>query len=123
MQMELDLAEIRDICDLYQTPDIFNMDETALNYKASLDSSLSSEVVPGGKLKKERKTICFCCNADGTQKMDPWFIGTASANKKAWMTGQLLREYLRWFNLQMTGRKGVVTSRWLFISPRWGRSP
>jgi hypothetical protein len=59
MQMELDLAEIRDICDLYQTPDIFNMDETALNYKASPDSSLSSEVVPGGTLKKERKTIYF----------------------------------------------------------------
>ena len=29
------------------------------------------------------------------------------------MTGQLFREYLRWFNLQMTGRKGVVASRWL----------
>jgi hypothetical protein len=100
---------IRDICDLYQTPDIFNMDETALNYKASPDSSLSSEVIPGDKLKKERITINFCCNADGTQKMDPWFIGTAQnprsfgtgknhievhnlglvwrANKKAWMTG------------------------------------
>jgi hypothetical protein len=32
MQMELDLAEIRDICDPYEMPDIFNMDETALNY-------------------------------------------------------------------------------------------
>jgi hypothetical protein len=50
--MELNLAEIRDICDLYQTPDIFNMDETALNYKASLNSSLSSKAIPGGKLKK-----------------------------------------------------------------------
>ena len=130
MQMELDLAEIRDICDLYQTPDIFNMDETALNYRASPDSSLSSEAVPGGKPMKERITINFCCNADGTQKMDPWFIGTAQnprsfgtgknhievhnlglvwrANKKAWMTGQLFREYLRWFNLQMTGRKVLL---------------
>ena len=52
MQMELDLAEIRDICDLYQMPDIFNMDETALNYRASPDSSLSSEVVPGGQIEE-----------------------------------------------------------------------
>jgi hypothetical protein len=72
MQMELDLAEIRDICDLYQTPDIFNMDETALNYKASLDSSLSSEVVPGGKLKKERKTICFCVTPMALKR---WILG------------------------------------------------
>src|SRR6266480_3553780 len=66
MQMELDLAEIRDICDLYQMADIFNMDEIALNYRASPDNSLSFEVVPGSKLKKERITICFCYNADGT---------------------------------------------------------
>jgi DDE superfamily endonuclease len=109
MQMELDLVKIRDIYDLYQTPDIFNMDETALNYKASLNSSFSSKAIPGGKLKKKRIIINFCYNADGIQKMDPWFIGTAQnprsfntgknhikvhnlgliwrVNKKAWITG------------------------------------
>src|SRR2546423_3797394 len=54
MQMELDLAEIRDISALYPLSDIFNMDETALNYKASPDSSLSSESVPGSNVNKER---------------------------------------------------------------------
>ena len=130
MQLELDLAEIRTICDQYPLCDIFNMDETALNYKASPETSLSSELIPGGKINKERITACFCCNADGSQKMDPWFIGTAKnprsfgtgknhievhnlgliwrANKKAWMTGPLFREYLRWFNIQMTGRKTLL---------------
>jgi DDE superfamily endonuclease len=59
--------------------------------------------------------------------MEPWFIGTAENprsfgtgknrievhnlglvwryNKKAWMTGKIFREYLRWLNLQMADRK------------------
>ena len=129
-QMEEDLKEIREVCDLYPLQDIFNMDETALNYKASPDTSLSSELIPGGKINKERITANFCCNADGSQKMQPWFIGTAKNprsfgtgknhievhnlglvwrfNKKAWMTGIIFREYLRWFNLQMQGRKVLL---------------
>ena len=117
IQMEEDLKEIREICDLYTLKDIFNMDETALNYKASPDSSLSSQSISGGKIKKDRITVNFCYNADGSQKMDPWFIGTAKNprsfgtgknhievhnlglvwrfNKKAWMTGILFQEYLR----------------------------
>ena len=97
------------------------MDETALNYKASPDSSLSSESTLGGKLNKARVTVNLCCNADGSQKIKPWFIGTAQNprsfgtgrnrvevhnlglvwryNKKAWMTGIIFREYLRWLNL------------------------
>jgi hypothetical protein len=71
MQMELNLVKIRDIYDLYQTPDIFNMDETTLNYKASFNSSFSSKAIPGGKLKKERIIINFCYNADDIQKIDP----------------------------------------------------
>jgi len=130
LQLEEDLKEIREVCDLYPLEDIFNMDETALNYKASPDSSLSSQSIPGGKINKERITANFCCNADGSQKMEPWFIGTAQnprsfgtgknhievhnlglvwrSNKKAWMTGTIFREYLRWFNLQMTGRKVLL---------------
>jgi len=45
IEMKKELQEIRKICDLYPLQDIFNMDETALNYKASPDSSLSSESI------------------------------------------------------------------------------
>jgi len=64
--MELDLAQIYIICDEYTLKDIFNMDETALNYKASPETSLSSETIPGGKINKERITANFYCNADGS---------------------------------------------------------
>jgi hypothetical protein len=39
--MKEDLKKIREICDLYPLLDIFNMDETALNYKVNPESSLS----------------------------------------------------------------------------------
>lgn len=70
-QMDEDLKEIHKICDLYPLPDIFNLDETALNYKASPDTSLASEKISGGKINKERITANFCCNADGSEKMEP----------------------------------------------------
>jgi len=69
--MKKDLQEIRKICDSYPLLDIFNMDEAALNYKASPSSSLFSQPVAGGKMKKEQITVNFCCNADGSEKMDP----------------------------------------------------
>jgi hypothetical protein len=77
IQLEEELKELRKICDLYPLQDIFNMDETALNYKASPESSLSSQVISGGKINKQRITANFCCNAEGSQKMEPWFIGIA----------------------------------------------
>jgi hypothetical protein len=106
------------------------MDETALNYKTSPDSSLSSQSIPKDKIKKDKITVNFCCNADDSQKMESWFINTVKNprsfntgknhiemhnlrfvwrfNKKAWMTGILFQEYLRWFNLQMIGRKVLL---------------
>jgi len=121
-QLELDLTDIRAICDLYEPFAIFNMDETALYWKQSPDSTLASEDIAGSKLDKHRITINFCCNSDGSIKLEPWFIGTAAKprafgnievhnlgliwrnNKKAWMTGPIFREYLRWFDTKMRQR-------------------
>jgi hypothetical protein len=64
--MELNLVEIRDIYSLYPLADIFNMDETALNYKASPDSILSLESVPDSKINKERITANLYYNIDGS---------------------------------------------------------
>lgn len=112
----------------YHLNDIFNMDETALFWKMTPDSTLATVQRPGMKLEKARITANFCCNASGTQKLFPWFIGTAKrprcftganvnianlplvwrSNKKAWMTGILFKEYLQWFDLQMQGRQVVL---------------
>jgi Tc5 transposase DNA-binding domain len=64
-QMEEGLKKIREICTLYPLRDIFNMDETTLNYKASPETSLSSKLIPGGKINKKKITTNFCYNADG----------------------------------------------------------
>ena len=69
-------------------------------------------------MEKARITANFCCNATGTHKLLIWFIGTAKnprafgsqgvhacnlhmiwrSNSRAWMSGDIFQEYLRWFN-------------------------
>ena len=74
MQLELDLVEIRSIMEDYLLADIYNMDETALYWRSSPDNSLESEELKGGEADKSWITINFCCNADGSHKLDIFFI-------------------------------------------------
>ena len=53
------------------------MDETALYYKSSPDNSLASEPIIGGITDKSRITANFCYNADGSHKLDIFFIAKA----------------------------------------------
>jgi hypothetical protein len=114
-EVELELSDLREIIIQYPTKDVFNMDETGLFWKISPEYSLGSIATPGAKLEKARITANFCCNGDGSELLSPWFIGHANnprcfkninidnldlvwrANKKAWMNGQIFREYLLWF--------------------------
>jgi Tc5 transposase DNA-binding domain len=67
MQLELDLAEIRSILEDYPLADIYNMDETALYWKSSLDNSLTSEELKGGEADKSRIAVNFCqCRFTGS---------------------------------------------------------
>jgi hypothetical protein len=50
------------------------MDKTALYYKSSFNNSLASEQLTGGEHDKSRITINFYCNADGSYKLDIFFI-------------------------------------------------
>jgi Tc5 transposase DNA-binding domain/Fission yeast centromere protein N-terminal domain len=68
-QLELNLVEIRVICDEYPLCDIYNMDETDLFWRAIPGSTLSSERQPDGKKEKDRITANLCCNADGSHKL------------------------------------------------------
>jgi DDE superfamily endonuclease/Tc5 transposase DNA-binding domain len=128
MQLELDLAELRTFLSDYHLDDIYNMDETGLFWKLLPDRTLASEQLPGGKLHKERISVALCCNASGTHKLDPWFIHNRlkprcfgyhgikiqtlplkwRANKKAWMTGKIFRDFLLHFNREIGGRNAVL---------------
>jgi hypothetical protein len=74
MQLKLDLAEIRSILEDYPLADIYNMDKTALYWRSSPNNSLASEELKGGEADKSRITANFYCNADGSYKLDIFFI-------------------------------------------------
>ena len=122
---ETELEDLRERLKNYKREDIFNMDETALFWKLSPDATLASESRASGKLEKAQITVTLACNATGTQNLPPWIIGKAQIprsflrsgvhvenfpmvwryNGKAWMTGIMFEEYLRWFDEQMADRK------------------
>jgi len=71
---------------------------------------MATHKISGKKKNKFRITIAFACNATGTEKLPPFFIGKSAKprcfkkktgkelgfyyrnNKKAWMTGVLFEE-------------------------------
>jgi len=73
---------------------------------------LATRQLSGKKKEKFRITVGLACNADGTEKLEPIFIGKSSKprcfkkytpdqcgfyyrnNKKAWMTSSLFEEYV-----------------------------
>jgi len=108
--------------------DIFNCDETGLFFRALPDRSLSSksDACKGGKLAKERLTVMLACSATG-EKLKPLVIGKSSkprcfknvkieslpckweANKKAWMTGEIFKNWVNDINKTMKKKKRHIT--------------
>lgn len=102
----------------YSPQQIYNADETGLNFKALPNKSLASREessAPGFKMSKERVTVMACSNAAGNHKLPLMFIGKSAkprafknmnlnslpvyyrSQKKAWMDGVLFKE---WFTKQ-----------------------
>ena len=87
------------------------------------DISLAIRQLKGRKQNKERITVAFCCNGDGSDKMPLRIIGKYTTprcfrhvnlrnlgcqyrdNKKAWMTQIIFLEWLRDFDRKMANRK------------------
>lgn len=96
---------------------IYNCDETGLNYKMMPTKTLASKKeanAPGYKKSKERVTLLACSNASGTHKLRLTLIGKSmkprafkklkaseslplwyTAQKKAWMNSSIFTE---WFH-------------------------
>jgi hypothetical protein len=105
------IKEIKQEISNYSLRDRYNMDETALFYNMPPDTTIAQQAIGGHKKNKTRLTIAFTCNADGTDRFQPLFIGQAAKprcfnkrigkelgflyfyNKKAWMTGMLFQKY------------------------------
>ena len=69
------MVELRVIVAPYLLKDVYNMDETGLFWKATLDTTLATETLLGTKKQKARVSLVNCSNADGSDKLPLWVIG------------------------------------------------
>ncbi|KNF00910.1 hypothetical protein PSTG_05802 [Puccinia striiformis f. sp. tritici PST-78] len=97
----------------YEPQNIYNADETGLLYKMTPNKSLATAAYSGLKGSKVRLTYHLCCNADGSDKLEPLVIGHAKKprsfgkkqasfwgynhhfNKTAWMTATIMSPWLQ----------------------------
>ena len=104
--------QLQKILDEYHADDIFNADETGLFFRLLPDKTLEFKGVDctGGKKSKERLTVLVCSNMSGTEKLPLLVIGKSKnlrcfknvrtlptdylANKKAWMTSDIFKDWL-----------------------------
>lgn len=105
---------------------VYNCDESGLFFKMLPNRTLATkgEEVHGSKKSKERVTLMFCANADGTDKWKLTMIGksrnprcfkgidqrhlpvTYMSQKNAWMDQYVYRHWIEDFDKRMT-RKGL----------------
>lgn len=111
----------------YKPDDIYNADESGLFFRALPDKTLAfkSQKCTGGKLSKERLTLLFCVSMTG-QKEELLVIGKAKrprafknittadlpaiwkSNKKAWMTRDIMTEWLLQLDKKMGYQKRKI---------------
>jgi hypothetical protein len=72
------MANIRETGRGFKAQNIFNMDETGLNWKDTPDQSLGTAQHSGGKKDKARIIAVMCINATGTDHIPIWYIRKAA---------------------------------------------
>ncbi len=77
-EVQATLAAIKAEIALYDPKDVYNMGETGLYYNMPPDSTIARQRIEGSKKDKTRITITFTCNADGSDRFLPLFIGHAA---------------------------------------------
>lgn len=118
------LNEVKELISGYEERDIFNCDETGLFFRILPENAVSftNETCSEGNLSKERLTVLLCANMDGEFEK-PLVIGKAGkhnyfknvniddlgviwkSNTKAWMTRDLMTEWLLDLDSRMTRAK------------------
>nr|CCA22152.1 hypothetical protein TRIADDRAFT_5525 [Albugo laibachii Nc14] len=92
--------------------DIYKIDEKGLLYHLEPNRNIAQRQVEGSKKSKTRVTVALICNANGSEKREPFDIDHVKklrcfqkkvrdqlgfyyrSNLKAWMTGFLFREWM-----------------------------
>lgn len=125
---EDDMKSIRTLAGEYNEQDIYNMDETALYWRMMPSRGLATQQQPGVKKDKARISLVLAVNASGTDRLPIWIIGkhktpralrnicvkTMGAewrwNTKAWMTTQVMSEWLLAFYAHIGPQREVLLS-------------
>ena len=112
-EVQQTIAQIKAKIAQYDLDDIYNMDESGSFYNMPPDTTIARTQIENDKT---RMTIVFTCNATGTDRFEPLFIGQAAKprcfegktgeehgfwyfnNKKAWMLGTIFQKYLQRFD-------------------------
>ena len=110
----------------YSARDIYNCDESVLFFKLLPNKTLAckGQRCPGGKLSKDRITVLFCTNMDGSDKLPLLCIGKYQKprsfrghvtlpteykyNKKTWMTSELFVDWVKKFDRKVTLQKRKI---------------
>lgn len=126
MSVHEDMKALRTVCNRYQKEDIYNMDETGLFWRRMPNGGLSTQNLAGRKQDKTRITIVVATNATGSDRIPLWLIGTAKTprtlrkvntraigcvwrwNKKAWMRGNIMAEWLHAFYKHIGKQRRVL---------------
>jgi hypothetical protein len=108
----------------YSPEHIYNLDETALYYRATPDTCMmfkNSEAYGGAKKLKDRLSVLLLCNMTGSVKVKPLVIGKAAnprcfkniknkpvnyaSNANAWMTSAIFEDFLRQWDEDLKCKK------------------
>ncbi|KAG6580113.1 uncharacterized protein IUM83_15760 [Phytophthora cinnamomi] len=67
--------ELQELVAQFAPDDVFNFDETALFYRLAPNRPLATTIRKGKIKEKQRLTLSICCNATGSDKLNPIVIG------------------------------------------------
>ena len=76
--VEEEWALQKEILARFAPQDRFNADEAALLGFNIPDRGMATMTLSGVKKSKQRITLLFCCNTDGSEKLPLFFIGKAA---------------------------------------------
>ncbi|KNE89028.1 hypothetical protein PSTG_17517, partial [Puccinia striiformis f. sp. tritici PST-78] len=112
-EAEVARKQVLAIVEGYEPHNVYNADETGLLYRMPPNKSMATETCSGLKGSKVRLTYHLCCNADGSDKLEPLVIGNAKRprsfgkklasywgydyhfNKTAWMTATIMAPWIQ----------------------------
>lgn len=87
LALPLAVRELQECVKLYHPSDVFALSETGLYYALPPEKPASrtarAAATAAAKRERERLTIALAVNADGSEQLEPFFVGTTALPRKA----------------------------------------